>query len=123
MARRQDPPRRRRPRQVGRVALCRTAAEFKAARAAGAAFLCTPPGAAEWLGVGYLRRIAGGDDAAIDVGDHAGLALAALREGWRRVVFTGRGPAKRRLADIAKQSGAVLLPRPRLAGEARRSVS
>lgn len=46
--------------------------------------------------------------AVLDCGAEAGTVLAALRHGLRRVRFTGGDEAASRLADIAKQHGAVL---------------
>lgn len=61
-----------------------------------------------FAGVGYLRRVAtvhGG----VDCGARAGLALAALREGWKTVRFSGPSGTARKLAEIAKARGARIL--------------
>ena len=42
-----------------------------------------------------------GRSVVIDCGDDAGLAMAALREGMRDVLFTGRADVAARLAGIA----------------------
>ena len=78
--------------------------------------LQSAPGAAAYAGVGFLKAVADeamGDDAGnvvavIDCGADAGTALAALRAGWARVVFTGRADVLEKLADIAAQQGARL---------------
>jgi hypothetical protein len=43
--------------------------------------------------------------AILDCGDQAGAALAAIRAGIERVIFTGRSDVAGRLADIARQHG------------------
>jgi hypothetical protein len=47
--------------------------------------------------------------AALDCGDDAGAAQAALRAGVEVVIFTGCAQTARRLADIARQRGATLV--------------
>ena len=81
--------------------------------------LQTAPGAAAYAGVGFLKAIvdaaAGGGDVevVIDCGADSGTALAALRAGWTRVLFSGQEEARDKLADIAAQQGArVLEPDP-----------
>jgi hypothetical protein len=79
--------------------------------------LQSAPGAAAYAGVGFLKAVvdqatADGDfgdgdiEAAIDCGEDAGTALAALRAGWTRVVFSGPAEVLGKLADIAAQQGA-----------------
>ena len=74
--------------------------------------LRSAPGAAAYAGVGFLKaavdQAAGGGDieAVIDCGEDAGTALAALRAGWSRVVFSGPPDTLEKLADIAAQQGA-----------------
>lgn len=73
--------------------------------------LQTAPGAAVYAGVGYLMAVidqAGADrcEAVIDCGEDAGIALAALRTGWKRLLFTGREEVCVKLAQIAEQQGA-----------------
>ncbi len=78
--------------------------------------LQSAPGAAAYAGVGFLKAVAdeamgdGAGDvvAVIDCGADADTALAALRAGWARVVFTGRADVLEKLADIAAQQGARL---------------
>ena len=76
--------------------------------------LQTAPGAAAYAGVGYLMAVieqAGGDKGAaiIDCGEDANVALAALRTGWKKVLFSGRRDVRAKLAQIAKQQGAEVL--------------
>jgi hypothetical protein len=84
--------------------------------------LLTAPGAADYAGPDVLMSMieaglaeAPGADvrATIDCGDAAGRAQAALRAGWRCLVFTGHADARLRLQGIAEQYGAcVLAERP-----------
>ena len=46
--------------------------------------------------------------AVLDCGDAPGTVLAALRAGFRHVVFTGPDETRTRLAEIAAQSGAAI---------------
>lgn len=97
-------------------------AALDAARACGAEItLQTAPGAAVYGGVGYLKAIveqagveqAGALEAVIDCGEDAGVALAALRTGWKLVMFSGRLDVFAKVADIAEQQGArVMQPEP-----------
>lgn len=48
----------------------------------------------------------------LDCGDDAGLAMGALRSGWKRIAFTGGATLRRRLADMAGKSGAALVDPP-----------
>ncbi len=48
--------------------------------------------------------------AALDCGANAGHALAAIRQGIRAVVLSDAGPARARVADIARQNDVCLLP-------------
>ena len=74
--------------------------------------LQSAPGAAAYAGVGFLKAVvdqAAGDgdiEAVIDCGEDAGTALAALRAGWARVVFSGPADMLEKLADIAAQQDA-----------------
>ncbi len=91
-------------------------AEARAALAAArknhtAITLQTAPGVAAYAGVGYLMAVieqAGADrcEAVIDCGEDAGLALAALRTGWKKLLFSGRRDVRAKLAQIAEQQGA-----------------
>ncbi len=94
------------------------AALAAAAEAGVAVTLQSAPGAAAYAGAGYLKAIA--DRAAaehadvdcaavIDCGADAGIAMAALRIGWRTVAFSGPAKVRRKLADIAEQMGARLV--------------
>lgn len=87
-------------------------AALRAAAEAGCAIeLQSAPGAAGYAGVGYLKAL--GDQAGrelwIDCDDDAGLVMAALRTGCRRVLFSGRDDVRVRLADMAGQLGAALI--------------
>ncbi|MCH7929353.1 MAG: hypothetical protein IIA01_02475 [Proteobacteria bacterium] len=106
-----------------RVVIFQSRAHAEAALAV-AAELDTPvvlqsaPGVAAYAGAGYLmavaeRAAARRPDAAvtwvIDCGDDPGIALGALRGGWKSVRFSGRADVLAKLADIAAQQGAELL--------------
>lgn len=91
-------------------------AALAAAAEAGCAIqLRSAPGAAGYAGVGYLQALGeqAGHELLIDCGDDAGLVMAALRTGCRRLVFSGSEEIWRRLHDMAGQLGAELV------GEAR----
>ncbi len=82
-----------------------------ALESATAVTLQTAPGAAAYAGAGYLMAVieqAGADkaEAVIDCGEDAGIALAALRGGWKRLLFSGRKEVFIKLAQIAEQQGA-----------------
>jgi fructose/tagatose bisphosphate aldolase len=77
--------------------------------------LRTAPGAAAYAGPAYLKRVVetaiaehpgAGSDAVIDCGDDPGVALTALRLGWRRLLFDGHRETGAKLADMAAQLGA-----------------
>ncbi len=93
------------------------AALAAAAEAGVVVTLQSAPGAAAYAGAGYLKAIA--DQAAaehadvdvtavIDCGADAGIAMAALRIGWRTIRFSGPAKVRAKLADIAAQTGARL---------------
>ena len=87
-------------------------AALAAAAEAGCALqLRSAPGAAGYAGVGYLQALGeqAGHELLIDCGDDAGLVMAALRTGCRRLVFSGSEEIWRRLHDMAGQLGAELL--------------
>ena len=80
--------------------------------------LQTAPGAAAYAGSQYLKAIVDramaehadvGLTAVIDCGDDPGIALGALRIGWKSVAYSGPPPARDKLADIAQQYGAALV--------------
>ena len=90
--------------------------QARAALAAAAELGCSielrsAPGAAGYAGVGYLKALgdAVGHELLIDCGDDAGLAMAALRTGCRRIAFSGTPELGRRLIDMAEQLGATLV--------------
>jgi hypothetical protein len=82
-----------------------------AAEAGCAIELRSAPGAAGYAGVGYLKALGEevGHELLIDCGDDAGLVMAALRTGCRRVAFSGSDELARRLGEMAAQLGAVLI--------------
>jgi acyl-CoA reductase-like NAD-dependent aldehyde dehydrogenase len=87
-------------------------AALAAAAAAGCAIeLRSASGAAGYAGVGYLKALGEqvGQELLIDCGDDAGLVMAALRTGCRRLVFRGSEEIRRRLEDMAEQRGAELV--------------
>ncbi|MBM3505457.1 MAG: hypothetical protein FJX65_16505 [Alphaproteobacteria bacterium] len=82
--------------------------------------LLTPPNGARYAGplfywevVKLAERESGHSAAAtmIDCGPDAGVALSALRCGWRTIAFTGARDARAKLASIAEQSGGVVVAR------------
>ncbi len=81
-----------------------------AAEAGCAIELRSAPGAAGYAGVGYLKALGDevGHELLVDCGDDAGLVMAALRTGCRRIAFSGRDDVARRLHDMAGQLGAVV---------------
>jgi hypothetical protein len=73
--------------------------------------LRSAPGAAGYAGVGYLKALGDevGHELLVDCGDDAGLVMAALRTGCRRIAFSGNAELAWRLRDMAEQQGAVLV--------------
>jgi hypothetical protein len=73
-----------------------------------AIWLRSAPDAAAYAGVGYLKALGElvGHEIVIDCGEDAGLAMAALRTGCRRVAFAGPAAVSQRLAEMAAQLGA-----------------
>ena len=70
--------------------------QARAALAAAAELGCaielrSAPGAAGYAGVGYLKALGDevGHELLVDCGDDAGLVMAALRTGCRRIAFSG----------------------------------
>ena len=73
--------------------------------------LQTAPGAAAYAGVGYLKAVndkAGAHEAIIDCGEDPGVVLAALRAGWKRLIFSGERDVFDKLAQMAGQQGATI---------------
>lgn len=79
--------------------------------------LLSPPHGAGYLGAGYFLALAEKATAEhpdaeaswiLDCGDAPGLALGALRLGCAAIRFTGPAPVRKKIADIAKQSGAAI---------------
>ena len=66
------------------------------------------PDAAGYAGVGYLKALgeALGHELVIDCGDDAGLVMAALRIGCRKLAFAGGAELSQRLGDMAAELGA-----------------
>jgi hypothetical protein len=86
-------------------------AALEAARELGILIeLRSAPDAAAYAGVGYLKALGelAGQELLIDCGDDAGLVMAALRTGCRRLVFSGPAALAARLGDMAAQLGADL---------------
>jgi hypothetical protein len=90
--------------------------QARAALAAAAEACCliqlrSAAGAAGYAGVGYLKALGeqAGQELVIDCGDDAGLVMAALRTGCRRLVFAGSEEMRRRLGEMAEQLGAELI--------------
>ncbi len=80
--------------------------------------LQSAPGAAAYAGAGYLKAVVeraaaehpgASFSAVIDCGADPGVALGALRGGWKTVRFSGAAKARVKLADIAGQTGARVL--------------
>lgn len=73
----------------------------------------TPPGAIAYAGPAFFHELERrhGRMVLADCGTRAGDALAALRVGLRRLLFTGDAELAVRLADIAAQLGADLVTR------------
>ena len=86
------------------------AALADAARRGVAIQLRSAPDAAAYAGVGYLQALAAaaGHELLIDCGDDAGLVMAALRSGCRKLAFSGDRATAARLADMAAELGAEL---------------
>jgi hypothetical protein len=72
--------------------------------------LRSAPDAACYAGVEYLRALGDevGHELLIDCGNDAGVVMAALRVGCRRLAFSGDAEVAKRLADMAGQLGAEL---------------
>ena len=76
--------------------------QARAALAAAAELGCaielrSAPGAAGYAGVGYLKALGDevGHELLVDCGDDAGLVMAALRTGCRRIAFSGSASWRR----------------------------
>lgn len=84
--------------------------QAKAALAAAAELgievhLRSAPDAAGFAGVGYLKALSDalGHELVIDCGDDAGLVMAALRIGCRKLAFSGGAELSQRLGDMAAE--------------------
>jgi hypothetical protein len=85
-------------------------AALAAARELGVAIeLRSAPGAAAYAGVGYLKALGdlAGQTLLVDCGEDAGLVMAALRTGCRKIAFSGSADIALRLADMAARLGAL----------------
>ena len=84
------------------------AALAAATRLGVAVRLRSAPDAAGYAGVGYLKALGDGlgHELLIDCGDDAGLVMAALRTGCRRLAFSGPDEIAAKLGDMAEQLGA-----------------
>jgi hypothetical protein len=88
-------------------------AQAEAALAAAAEVGCgiwlrSAPDAAAYAGVGYLKALSDlvGHEIVVDCGEDAGLVMAALRTGCRRLAFSGPAAVSQRLAEMAAEMGA-----------------
>ncbi len=107
-----------RPRTVVIHSLAHARAALAAAAKAGAGVrLRSAPNAAAYAGAAWFQEVVqqAGDaypgvavEASLDCGDHAGLALGALRQGIRLVRFTGPRAVRERIAAIASGCGGAL---------------
>jgi hypothetical protein len=79
-----------------------------AAELGHAIWLRSAPDAAAYAGVGWLKALGDlvGHEIVIDCGDDAGLVMAALRTGCRRLAFSGSAAVSQRLAEMAAEFGA-----------------
>ena len=71
-------------------------------------WLRSAPDAAAYAGVGYLKALgdALGYEIVVDCGDDAGIVMAALRAGARRLAFSGPAAVSQRLGEVAAALGA-----------------
>jgi class I fructose-bisphosphate aldolase len=102
-------------RQVVVHDLAEARAVLSAAEAAGEQIeLKSAPDAAAYAGVGYLLALseALGHQLVIDCGDDAGLVMAALRTGCRKLAFSGPDGLFQPLAEMAEQLGAEIRREP-----------
>lgn len=69
--------------------------------------LVTAPGMAAFAGTGFWHAVelALGQPVVVDCGDDAGLAMAALRQGSRELLFSGREDVAVKLDSMAGQLG------------------
>lgn len=97
------------------------AALAAAAETGRAVVLVSPPGAAAYMGAAYFRELVAGAAraapeaeyaAVLDCGNDAALALNALRHGLDRVALNTPSEVMEKVADIARQMGAELIPSP-----------
>lgn len=98
------------------------AAVYRASKKAGQPIAAiTARNAAAYAGVLYLKKMCDSTAAehgpaqvqvAIDCGDDAANVQAALAEGWRRLIFTGRAEVADKLRAIAAQYDAELVDPP-----------
>lgn len=97
-------------------------AVLEAAREIGRSLtLITPHAAAETYGAGYLGALQDRIDLEfpdvdftfiVDCGEAAGYAMACLRAGVRTISLRGPPEVSAKIADIARQKGAVVVERP-----------
>ncbi|HEV2302201.1 MAG TPA: hypothetical protein VGR91_11595 [Stellaceae bacterium] len=97
-----------------------------AARAGQPIVIASAKGAGVYAGPGWFRALVeesreavpeGRFSALLDCADEAGAALAAIRSGIERVLFTGEEELAQRLSEIARQHGVELVrrrPKPAL---------
>ena len=99
--------------------LAQASAALRAAAAAGVPVtLWSAPGAASYAGLGFLAAVfeqareavpQACHDVVVDCGGSGVLAHEALRRGFARVAFTGRGAMRKTLQAIADAEGRRLL--------------
>jgi hypothetical protein len=83
--------------------------------------LLSAPGAASYAGVGYLHALGElvGREILVDCGVDAGLVLAGLRTGLKRLLFRGEVVVLAKLREIAQQLDAEIRTPTELPAEVR----
>lgn len=83
--------------------------------------LLSAPGAASCVGLGYLHALGElvGRGIVVDCGEDAGLVLAGLRTGLKRLLFRGEWAVLVKLREIAQQLDAAVLTPSELPAEIR----
>ena len=94
--------------------------------------LVSPPDAGPYLGPAFFKSMidraradhpAAQATSCLDCGDEPGTALAALRHGLDAISLTAPPAVQDKIADAARQYGAMLRPRPDKALDMARPVS
>lgn len=83
--------------------------------------LLSAPGVALYAGVGYLHALGElvGREFVVDCGEDAGLVLAGLRTGLKRLLFRGEAAVLAKLREIAQPVDAEVLTPTELPAEVR----